>query len=66
MFSTFQNPTGFNQALSTMLEDKASKDVLFIINDNAQDGKDISWIWDVDFERAGKGIKLWCGGIAPP
>jgi UDP-N-acetylmuramyl tripeptide synthase len=22
-----------------------------VINDNAQDGKDISWIWDVDFER---------------
>ena len=22
-----------------------------MINDNAQDGKDISWIWDVDFEK---------------
>ncbi len=62
VFNLSKNPAGFNQALSTMLEDKASKDVLFIINDNAQDGKDISWIWDVDFERAGKGIKNY--GVA--
>ncbi len=46
-----KNPAGFNQAISTVLQDERSKDVMVIINDNAQDGKDISWIWDVDFER---------------
>lgn len=57
VFNLSKNPAGFNQAISTMLEDKRSKDMIFVINDNAQDGKDISWIWDVDFERVGKGIK---------
>ncbi|MGE4282550.1 MAG: MurT ligase domain-containing protein [Clostridia bacterium] len=46
-----KNPAGFNQAISTVLQDPRKKDIMVIINDNAQDGKDISWIWDVDFER---------------
>ena len=46
-----KNPAGFNQAISTILQDPREKDVLIVINDNAHDGKDISWIWDVDFER---------------
>ncbi len=46
-----KNPAGFNQAISTVLKDEREKDLLIAINDNAQDGKDISWIWDVDFER---------------
>lgn len=46
-----KNPAGFNQAISTVIEDPADKDLLIAINDNAQDGKDISWLWDVDFER---------------
>lgn len=46
-----KNPAGFNQAISAVEKDEKSKDMLIVINDNAQDGKDISWIWDVDFER---------------
>ncbi|NLY42728.1 MAG: DUF1727 domain-containing protein [Clostridiaceae bacterium] len=46
-----KNPAGFNQAISTFLQDNRPKDVLIVINDNEQDGTDISWIWDVDFER---------------
>lgn len=46
-----KNPAGFNQNIAAVLEDKAPKDLLIIINDNAQDGRDISWLWDVDFER---------------
>lgn len=46
-----KNPAGFNQAISTVLQDSRNKNVMVIINDNAQDGRDISWIWDVDFER---------------
>ncbi len=46
-----KNPAGFNQAISTVGKDERPKDILIAINDNAQDGKDISWIWDVDFER---------------
>lgn len=47
-----KNPTGFNQSIDTMLQmpDK-KKDILIALNDLIVDGKDISWIWDVDFEK---------------
>ena len=30
--------------------------MLFVLNDNIADGQDISWIWDVDFERSAHSI----------
>ena len=33
------------------MQDTAPKDIIITINDNAQDGRDISWLWDVDFDR---------------
>ncbi len=60
VFNLSKNPAGFNQAITTMLEDPRKKDMLFVLNDNAQDGRDISWIWDVDFERM-KGRMANCG-----
>ena len=36
------------------MEDTAPKDLIIVINDNAQDGTDISWLWDVDFDRFGE------------
>lgn len=45
-----KNPTGFNQLIKTLLEEKEKLDLVFILNDNYADGRDISWIWDVDFE----------------
>jgi UDP-N-acetylmuramyl tripeptide synthase len=49
-----KNPAGFNQNISAVIEDENPKDVIIVINDNAQDGRDISWLWDVDFERLAK------------
>ncbi len=46
-----KNPAGFNQNISAVMEDETVKDVIIVINDNAQDGTDISWLWDVDFDR---------------
>ena len=46
-----KNPAGFNQNISSVMEDTSLKDLIIVINDNAQDGKDISWLWDVDFDR---------------
>lgn len=46
-----KNPAGFNQNISSVMEDPNDKDLIIVINDNAQDGKDISWLWDVDFDR---------------
>ena len=47
-----KNPAGFNQGIDTVLKDTKTNKVLLIgINDNAGDGKDISWLWDVRFEN---------------
>ena len=46
-----KNPTGFNQNLSLLLADDRPKAAFLVVNDNGNDGRDISWIWDVDFER---------------
>ena len=48
-----KNPAGFNQNISAVMQDESPKDIIIVINDNAQDGKDISWLWDVDFDLFG-------------
>lgn len=45
-----KNPVGFQQKLSLLLKDQKPKDIIIQINDKPQDGKDISWLWDVDFQ----------------
>lgn len=58
-----KNPTGFNQNISLLLADERPKAAYFVINDDFNDGKDISWIWDVDFERlAAEHMRVICGG----
>lgn len=51
MLNLAKNPAGFNQNISAVMEDDTKKDVIILINDNDQDGIDISWLWDVDFDR---------------
>ncbi len=46
-----KNPAGFNQNIAAVMEDETPKDIIIVINDNAQDGTDISWLWDVDFDQ---------------
>ena len=46
-----KNPAGFNQAIQTVMLDKRKKDVIIAVNDAPSDGQDVSWIWDVDFEK---------------
>ncbi len=50
-----KNPAGFNQAIQTVMLDKRKKDIVVSINDLVNDGQDISWIWDVDFEKLNDG-----------
>ena len=68
-----KNPAGFNQNISAVMQDGSPKDIIIVINDNAQDGKDISWLWDVDFDLFGGGQyqfhhSQWypVSGYAPP
>jgi len=62
-----KNPTGLNQTLSTLANDPAGKNIFFALNDNAADGRDISWIWDADVEILNKpsaGIRgIVCSGL---
>ena len=46
-----KNPAGTNQALETVLASAHPLSLLLALNDGVQDGRDVSWIWDVDFER---------------
>ena len=45
-----KNPVGFNEILRTFVTGADAKYVLIAINDNDADGRDVSWLWDVDFE----------------
>ncbi|MDO4290176.1 MAG: MurT ligase domain-containing protein [Eggerthellaceae bacterium] len=60
-----KNPTGFNQNLKIVAQDAGPKAVAFFINDKEADGRDISWIWDIDFEElvAQEGCVVFAGGI---
>ncbi|MBW6411220.1 Mur ligase family protein [Clostridium weizhouense] len=46
-----KNPAGYNQALDTLCLNKEDFSAAFLLNDNYADGRDVSWIWDVDFEK---------------
>ncbi len=45
-----KNPTGLNQVLRTLAARDGRKRVLFFLNDGIADGRDVSWIWDADYE----------------
>lgn len=49
-----KNPAGFNQNVALVMDDAKDKDVIVVINDNAGDGTDVSWLWDVDYDRFGE------------
>lgn len=44
-----KNPTSFNQSIRTVAE-LGGKHILFVLNDRIPDGRDVSWIWDMDIE----------------
>ena len=46
-----KNPAGFNETLRTAVDLAGGKNFLIGLNDRKADGTDVSWIWDVDFER---------------
>ena len=46
-----KNPTGANEVMKVIEEDHNEKTILIVLNDNAQDGTDISWIYDTHFEK---------------
>jgi UDP-N-acetylmuramyl tripeptide synthase len=45
-----KNPAGANEAVQTLLQGGAPELAVIALNDAVADGRDVSWIWDVDFE----------------
>ena len=47
-----KNPAGWQEALSMV--DKTAAGVVIAVNGQVPDGEDLSWLWDVRFERFGQ------------
>jgi lipid II isoglutaminyl synthase (glutamine-hydrolysing) len=45
-----KNPAGANEVVRTLVEGGAPRVAVIALNDEIADGRDVSWIWDVDFE----------------
>jgi len=62
-----KNPAGANEVLRTLALEPGSHDLLGVLNDNTADGRDVSWIWDADFELlAGRVRRVTCAGTRAP
>ncbi|MGZ4339373.1 MAG: MurT ligase domain-containing protein [Gaiellaceae bacterium] len=51
-----KNPAGANEAIRTLVEGAAPRVAVVALNDAIADGRDVSWIWDVDFEPLLEGL----------
>ncbi|HEX4186889.1 MAG TPA: MurT ligase domain-containing protein [Solirubrobacteraceae bacterium] len=62
-----KNPAGANEVLRTLVLEPGEHDLLIVLNDNIADGRDVSWIWDVDFELLGGRVRrVTCSGTRAP
>jgi lipid II isoglutaminyl synthase (glutamine-hydrolysing) len=52
-----KNPAGANEAVRTLVDGGAPSVAVIALNDEIADGRDVSWIWDVDFEPLLAGIE---------
>ena len=52
-----KNPAGFNAAIGALLETGRRPRLLAALNDRDADGRDVSWIWDADFETLAPAVE---------
>jgi lipid II isoglutaminyl synthase (glutamine-hydrolysing) len=58
-----KNPAGANEVLRTLTLEDGGLDLWLALNDRIADGRDVSWIWDADFEvLAGRVWRAACAG----
>ncbi len=58
-----KNPAGANEVLRTLALQPGQHDLLGVLNDQIADGRDVSWIWDADFELLQGRVRLvTCSG----
>jgi lipid II isoglutaminyl synthase (glutamine-hydrolysing) len=62
-----KNPAGANEVLRTLALEPGEHDLLAVLNDNIADGRDVSWVWDADFELLADQIRrVTCSGTRAP
>ena len=58
-----KNPAGANEILRTLVLEPGEHELLGILNDRTADGRDVSWIWDADFELLAERVRrVTCAG----
>jgi UDP-N-acetylmuramyl tripeptide synthase len=58
-----KNPAGANEVLRTLMLEAGQIDLWIALNDRIADGRDVSWIWDADFEvLSGRVRRVTCSG----
>jgi UDP-N-acetylmuramyl tripeptide synthase len=59
-----KNPVGFDEVLRMLADGGLSDPTLIVINDLDADGRDVSWLWDVNIEQlAGGSAPIYTSGI---
>jgi lipid II isoglutaminyl synthase (glutamine-hydrolysing) len=64
-----KNPAGANEVLRTLALESSDGgiDLWVALNDRIADGRDVSWIWDADFELLAGGVRrVVCAGTRAP
>src|SRR5205807_10156495 len=58
-----KNPAAANELLRTLALEDGQLDLLAILNDRIADGRDVSWVWDADFELLTPNVRrVTCSG----
>ena len=58
-----KNPAGANEVLRTLTLEGAQLDVFGVLNDRTADGRDVSWVWDADWEVLAPRVRrMTCSG----
>lgn len=62
-----KNPAGANEVLRTLALQPGDHDLLCVLNDRIADGRDVSWVWDADFEALSSRLRhVTCAGTRAP
>jgi lipid II isoglutaminyl synthase (glutamine-hydrolysing) len=58
-----KNPAGANEVLRTLALERGGLDILGVLNDRIADGRDVSWVWDADWEVLAPHVRrMTCAG----
>src|SRR6202161_999640 len=58
-----RSSAGANEILRTLVLEHEELDLLAVLNDRTADGRDVSWVWDADFEMLATRVRrVTCAG----